>query len=313
MTKNVILISGDTFLRAEKAKTLIAEFEKRSGGPLARQTFDLHETPLETVLTAARTLPFFSSGQVIHAQRAEILKEADLKLLAAYLENPFLKTTLILESEELKGAAVLSELIQSKGQWFAVGKDEARGAASAFLQQKLAPYQKTMTPGARSRILAMCGDAVIFLESMIERLVQFAGERREIDEDMVDHFEENWAEADVFKLTGALVDRDPARALKVFRDLTDLYQTDLVAIVGILHWQLRQFWQAARLLAAGVSDREVCSKLRMPSFRLNAVRRFPVERLESAVEALYQFSRKSKTGQVDGIPGLEAWLMASTA
>ncbi len=309
----IFLISGDPFLRTQKAKALAAAIQKSSNGPLAHQTFNLDETPFETVLAAARTLPFFSSGQVLYAQGAESLKESDLAALAAYLGNPAPGTTLILESDDLKGASELQKLIKAKGQLILLAKDEARGVGAAFIQQKLIQYHKTIAPGAKARILAMCGEAVMFLDTMIERLVQFAGDQQEIDEDMVNRFEENWTEMDVFKLTNALVDRDSARALKVFRDLMEFYEADLFSLVGILHWQLRQLWQAAMLLTSGVSEREICSKLRMSPSRLSALRRFPLERLESAVEALYQIDRKSKSGQVEGVSGLEAWLLEYTA
>lgn len=309
----VFLIAGDPFLRNEKTKALAIEIEKRSGEPLARQTFDLDEATLDAVLSAARTLPFFSSRQVIYVKGAGSMKEPDLALLAAYLEKPAPGTTLILESDDLKGASELQKLIKAKGQTILLDKESARGAGATFLQQKLAQSRKTMTPGAKARILAMCGDAVVFLDTMIERIAQFAGERHEIDEDMVNRFEENWAEMDVFKLTNALVDRDPEKALKVFRELMEFYGADLFSLVGILHWQLRQLWQAAQLLTAGVSEREISSKLRMSPNRLSALRRFPVARLESAVEALYQIDQKSKTGQVDGVSGLETWVLEYTS
>jgi DNA polymerase-3 subunit delta len=309
----VFLVVGDPFLRTQKAKVLVSEIEKKSGEPLSHQTFDLEETPLETVLSAARTLSLFSPGQVIYAQGAGLLKEFDLAVLAAYLDNPASGTTLILESDDLKGASELQKLIKAKGQLILLAKDEARGAGAAFIQQKLMQYRKTMASGAKARILAMCGDAVVFLDTMLERLVQFSGDQQEIDEDMVSRFEENWTEMDVFKLTNALVDRDPARALKVFHDLMEFYEADLFSLVGILHWQLRQLWQAAMLLASGVSEREIISKLRMSPNRLSALRRFPVERLESAVEALYQMDRKSKSGQLEGVSGLETWLLEYTA
>lgn len=309
MNTDVFLISGDPFLRTQKAKALAAEIEKKTGESPEHQTFSLDETPLETVLAAARTLPFFSSRQVIYAQSAESLRAPDIAVLAAYLENPAPGTTLILEADDLKGASELQKLIKARGQLILLAKDEALGTGTAFIQQKLIQCHKTMTSGARARILGMCGNAMMFLDTMIERLVQFAGSRQEIDEDMVNRFEENWTEMDVFKLTSALVDRDPARVLKVFRDLTEFYEADLFSLVGILHWQLRQLWQAAMLLTSGVSEREVGSKLRMSPARLNALRRFPVRQLESAVEALYQIDRKSKTGQIETVSGLEAWLL----
>jgi len=305
----LFLISGDPFLRAQKVKALTAEVEKAAGSLLARQSFDLEETSLEVVLTAARTQQFFSPGQVLCVQGAGSLKEPEVALLAAYLEHPAPQTALILEANDLKGVADLQKLVKAKGQLILLAKEEARGTGAAFLQQKLARSQKTMAPAARAKVLAMCGDAVMFLDTMIERLVQFAGDQKEIDEDMVLRFEENWTEMDVFKLTNALVDRDPARALKVFRDLMGFYEADLISLVGILHWQLRQLWQAAMLLTAGASEREIGSKLRMPPHRLSALRRFPVERLEAAVEALYQIDRQSKTGQIEGVSGVEAWLL----
>lgn len=309
---DLFLIAGDPFLRSQKAKDLVAGIEKKSGEALTQQTFDLDEIPLETALSAARTMPFFSAGQVLFLQNAASLKEADLAALTAYLERPAPKTALILEADELKGASELQQLMKTHGQVFVLAKDEARGAGAAFIQQKLSQYGKKMTSGARARVLAMCGEAVMFLDTMIERLAQFAGEAQEIDEDMVNRFEENWTEMDVFKLTNALVDRDPARALKVFRDLMGFYEADLISLVGILHWQLRQLWQAAMLLRSGAGEREICSKLRMSPNRLGALRRFPVERLEAAVEALYQIDRKSKTGLIEGVSGVEAWLLEYT-
>jgi DNA polymerase-3 subunit delta len=310
---DVLLIAGDQFLREQKIKALTAGIEKSAGGTLHLQSFDLDETPLETVLSAARTPSLFSSGQLIRAQSAASLKEPDLLALSAYLENPGKGTTLILEADDLKGASELQKIIKTKGQLILLAKEEARGTGAAFIQQKLSQYRKTMAPGAKARMLAMCGDAVMFLDTMLERLVQFAGEQKEIDEDMVNRFEENWTDMDVFKLTNALVDRDPSRALKVFRELMEFYEADLFSLVGILHWQLRQLWQAAMLLKAGVPEREISSKLRMSPARLNALRRFPVDKLESAVEALYQMDRKSKTGQLDGMAGLEAWLLEYSA
>ena len=311
--ENLFLIVGDPFLRAQKIKTVVSGIEKKIKGSLARQDFNLEEVPLNTALSAARTLPFFSPGQVLCLQCAESLKDEDLLVLAAYLEHSEPNTTLILEADDLKGAGELQKAVKAHGQVILLAKEEARGTSAAFIQQKLAQYQKTMTPGAKSRVVAMCGDAVMFLDTMLERLAQFSGEAPLIDEEMVGQFEENWTEMDVFKLTNALVDRDPARALKVFRELMGFYEADLISLVGILHWQLRQLWQAAMLLKAGSTEREICSKLRMPPSRVNALRRFPLDRLEASVEALYQIDRKSKTGQIEGVAGVEAWLLEYTA
>lgn len=309
MKTHLTLLVGDAFLRGQKVKALVAAIEKDAGESLARQRFDLEETPLETVLAAARTLPFLSPGQVLEVRGAESFKEKELQVLAAYLDKPSPKTFLILEAEALTDKGEFLQLVKEKGQAFLLSKEETRITGSAFIQQKLSAHHKTMTPGAKARLLAMCGEAVVFLDTMLERLVQFSGTRGEIDETMVDTFAENWTEMDVFKLTNAFLDRDPGRILKIFRDLMDLYEADLISIIGILHWQLRQLWQAAVLLEGGVSEREICSKCRMPPQRMTALKKFPTRKLEDALEALYQIDKKTKTGQMEGVAGVEAWLL----
>lgn len=306
---NLYLIIGDPFLRAQKSKAIATEIEKKNGSPLAQQTFRLAETSIEEVLVAARTLPFFSPAQIIYVHDADSLKDADLLVLSAYLKNFQPQTTLIFEADELKAGSELQKLAKVKGQVILLTKEDTRSAGMAFLQHKLAQRKKTMTLAARTKILMMCGEAVAFLDTMLERLMQFAGDKNEIDENMVNQFEENWAEMDVFKLTNAFADRDPARALKVFRDLMSFYEADLVSIVGILHWQLRQLWQAALLLEQGTLERDICSKLRMPPSRLSIARKFSSEKLEASLEALYQIDKKAKTGQLEGISGVEAWLL----
>lgn len=306
---SLFLLVGDPFLREQKRKAIAAEAEKKSGAPFDFQNFHLEETSLSAVLTAARTLPFLSQGQIFSAQGADSFNEPDLALLKAYCEDPAPHTVLILEAEELKAGAELMKFVKAKGQAIVLAKEEARSTGATFLQKKISGFHKTITPGAKTRLLDMCGEAVVFLDTMLDRLIQFAGAKTEINEEMVAQFEENWTEMDVFKLTNAFLARDPARILKIFRDLIDYYEADLISLVGILHWQLRQLWHAAVLLEYGVSEREVCSKCKMPPSRISSLRKFPIRTLEDALEALYQIDKQSKTGQVEGVAAVEAWLL----
>ncbi|MBU9889089.1 MAG: DNA polymerase III subunit delta [Candidatus Omnitrophica bacterium] len=313
MKTSFLLLVGDPFLRKQKSESLAASIEKEEAGPFERQKFDLRDTPMETVLAAARTLPFLAHGQILQVCGAECLKEKERFALEAYLASPSLRTVLFFEADELKDKGELLKLAKEKGRVLILDKGEAKSSGTAFLKQKLALYRKTMTPGAQIKLLAMCGDAVVFLDTMVDRLAQFAGERAAIDETMVSAFEENWAGMDAFKLTNAFLDRDPARGLKTFRDLMELYEADLTSIVGILHWQLRQLWQAAVLLEEGMTEREVSSRCRMPPFRMKALRQISLGRLESALEALHQIDKGSKTGQLEGVAGIEAWLLKYSA
>ena len=125
------------------------------------------------------------------------------------------------------------------------------------------------------------------------------------------------AEVTVFQLTNALLSRDREKAVRIFHELINDSETDIVGLIGILHWQLRSLWQGAALLEDGVSESEMLSRTKIQPYRqrpfMAAVRGFGVRKLEIAVEALYQLDKQSKVGQAEGTPGLESWLLQYAA
>ena len=313
MKTNLYLIIGDPFLRAQRSRSIAAEIEKKIGGTLDHQSFRLEETPLEIILSSARTLPFLAQGQVFSIRSAERLKAADLELLGSYLENPATTTSLVFETDAVEGSTEIQKFIKSKGQVILLAKQEARSAAQTYLQKKLSYFKKTMSPAAKTNLLEMCGEAVVFLDSMLDRLIQFSGESEIISDAMVKEFEEKWTDVTVFQLTNALLARDREKAVRTFRELMEDYGADLVSLIGILHWQLRSLWQGAALLESGLPESTMMSRLKVPMFRqrslITAIRVLGPEKLEKALEALYQLDKGSKSGKVEGVPGLESWLM----
>ncbi|OQA56091.1 MAG: DNA polymerase III subunit delta [Candidatus Omnitrophica bacterium ADurb.Bin277] len=313
----LFLIGGDPFLRAQQAEKIISEFEKQTGGSLSSQVFRPDEISLESILAAARTLPFLAKGQVIRIQSSEKLKSGDLELLENYCSRPAQSTLLIFEADSLEGKTELQRLIAAKGRVITPAKEEARSAAQAYLHHKLAKFKKTMTPPARQRIFEMCGEAVVFLDSMLDRLIQYAGDRSEIDEEMVAEFTENWADVSIFQLTDAILVNDRAKAVKVLRALLESSDSDPKSLIGIIHWQMRQLWQGAALSEAGVSEQEIFSRMKVPAFRkqsfFSSIKRYGSGRLERAIEALYQLDKKAKAHQVEAAPGIESWLLEFVA
>jgi DNA polymerase-3 subunit delta len=317
MKTNLFLIIGDPFLRSRRVKALISGLEKEAGTNLSQQTFRLSEISFETVLASARTLPFLAAGQVLLVREAEALKDSGAELLTNYVKTPAKDTILILEADASEGLAEVIKTVKAAGQVITLAKEESRTVAQGYLQQKLARFKKSMTPGAKRKLLEMCGDAVGFLDTMLDRVIQYAGEKTVIDEDMVSEFGENWREANIFQLTNAILARDRVQALRMFRELAGSGDSDPQSLVGIIHWQMRQLWHAAVLREAGIPDVDVLSRVKVPAFRkapfLASVSRYGLPRLEAAIEALYQLDKKAKTGLAKAVPGIESWLLEFVA
>ncbi|MGI6240333.1 MAG: DNA polymerase III subunit delta [Candidatus Omnitrophota bacterium] len=313
MTSRFFLIIGDPFLRSQKIKSIVSDLEKKAKGSFDHQTYRLADTPLDSILSNARTLPFLASGQIFYIQVAEKLTQGEMEILKRYAMSPDEKTCLIFEIDSSEGHSELINLAKSRGKVVRLAKEEARSLAQNYLQQKLARFKKTITPGARQRILEMCGDAIVFLDTMLDRILQYSGEAQLIDENMVCLFEENWRGVNVFQLADAILERDRGKARQTFHELLENSESEPRFLIGIIHWQLRQLWQGAVLREAGTSEAEILEKVKVPLFKkgpfMSAINRYGVARLEAALEALHQLDRKTKTGLAHPVSGTETWIM----
>lgn len=317
MAKKIYLFSGDSFLVEEKSRAVLAEAEKKYGPQLARQTFYLKDTPLESILTQARTLPFLAEFQVFLIRECEKMKKEDLEALAQYLDKAPDTASLVFESEAATEKSPLFELAVKHGQALVIEKERGRSAAHRYIEEKLRQFGKTMPPGVRRRLEDEVGDSPMFLDSILNQLILYAGEKTEITDEMLDLFEEKWAQADAFQLIDAVFSGDAARSLAVFHELTDSSDGDVLVLIGLLNWQLKRLWQAAVLLEEGQSEGAIQKKCKVfpkhaKSF-MAALRRLNRGTLEEAIEKLFRLDWAVKTGETGDLMGLERWIVEMAA
>lgn len=310
------LLVGDPFLTERKFSELRGEIEGAASGQVAVQTARLSERPLEDLFSEFRALPFFAASQIFRLREAQVLKEKDLELLGGYFKQPSPFSVLIFEAPSLERGHTAAKFFAKHGQVFFLEEHEKKSAASRLLREKLKRGGKSMTRSALARLEEEAGEAPAFLDSFIDQLIVFAGEVREIDESMVDAFHEKWREVDVFRLTDAIAGRKTGEALTLLRQFLDENEGDLISLLGLLHWRLRRFWQARLLLEKGKSEPEILQRCRVSgrqaSFFMRELRALSRQRLEQALEGLFQLDWKLKSGRVQGPAALEAWVAEVT-
>lgn len=317
MPHPVYLLVGDPFLIEEKRKSLLEELRRGSPGETAVSMHWLSEAPLDTLLKEARTLPFFTAAQVLILREAENLKETDTEILEAYLRHPHPQTHLILESSVPGKVSDLAKKVKNYGEVCLLEDREKKGAASRLIQEKLRRSEKAMTPRAAARLAEELGDALLFLDTLLDQLIRYAGDQKEITESMVEAFHENWQEADAFQWANAVANRRPSEAFHLLRRLLEESGGEVTALIGLLHWQMRRLWLGRRLLDEGCAESEILKKCRafgrQAPFFLRQLKQYSRPELERALETLFQLDRKVKTGECDGAVGLEAWTARLTA
>jgi len=317
MNKVVHLLLGDPFLRSIKLKDLLQDIRKNVQGECSVESFALSDTPLATVLTRARNLSFFAKFQILRIQEADRIKADDTKLLETYLAKPSSTSLLIFEADEMDRRSAYFKLIQKKGHLWSLNEGDLRGIGNRLIQEKMRHFKKKMMPQAQHRILEMCGENIMFLDTILDRLIVYSGDKPDITDEMVGLFEEDWKELNVYELTNSVLERNTQKALFILKELIEHHGQDLIALLGLLHWQLRQLWHARVLLDASLPERTIVERCRIPRGRsgvfLRNLRSFPQEKLEKAIKDLFQLDVNLKTGRREGTVDLERWLVELTS
>jgi DNA polymerase-3 subunit delta len=310
---SAILLVGDLFVVEERVKALLADTRTKIKGEIFTQSYKLTDTPLEQVLGAARTLPFLAAFQVLRLQEAQSLKDKKTEVFSEYLANPPSTTLLIFEAAEMNKDHVLASLVSKTGQVVFLEAAEKKTAGSRFVREKVKRSGKTLGPGVLERLEEQAAEAPGFIDSMIEQLVLYAGAQSEITEDMLDLFEENWKEANIFTLTDAIAGRKLKDALVCLKQILAEDEKELIPMLGLLHWQIRRFWQAKVLTEDGVPQSVILKKCkispRQASFFWRQLQQVSRKKLEQAIEGLFKLDWALKTGRSEGAVDLEKWVV----
>lgn len=307
---SAFLAVGDPFLTDQFFQQTASSFSKSSQTEI--RSFYISETSLDTLLGQARSLPFLSEAQVFRIRDFEKLKNADS--LARYFENPFTPTLLFFESPAVSKEHPVYQLMIKYGQikvLSAENQPQNESGGSSFIKQKLKRAGKTASPQVLARLEGIAGASPSFLDSILEKMILYAGDKAEITEDILEMFQENLEETDAFQFTNALLAGKTGEALMALKKLLQADEKELIPFLGLLHWQVRRLWAARVMFEEGVSEQELLKRSKVYSkqapFFMRQVRMLDRARLERAVEGLYDIDRKVKTGQAEGLLELELW------
>jgi DNA polymerase-3 subunit delta len=308
------VLVGDPFLCEEKRKEIITSLEKEFGSGLPITLRTVGDFSLESLLAEARTLPFLSSAQLFSIRRADQLKKGDVELLESYFKSPHPQSIFVFETDSLEKGHPLLQWGERAKQIVRLEPQAGRLTAD-FIRRKLKESGKKITEEALRLLEARLGDAFLFLDTLLDQLIFYSGEKGEIDRNAVEALEERLARFEGEDLMEALAVRNVSKALEILNDLLEGSSRDTPALIGLLHWQLRRFWEAKRELEKGCSEREVASRLRLwpartPAF-FQSLRRFSRRELERILEGLFELDWRLKTGRTEGRYEIESWLVSA--
>ena len=305
----IFLFTGEEFLRRSKIESLIDQLIPASDRPTNLSRIPADDLDWKDVLSQAQTPSLLGGAQVFWISSCDKLKKSEFEIFEDYLSHPVSTSYFIFEDDELSDSNFLLKLVARFGKHIRLGRDGREESMNTF-RAKLKRNGKIMTPDAWQMLEERLGASPALMNMVLDQLMLYS-DKPEIDETHVQAISSEFLRYEPFDLTEALVQKDIARALKIFHFFYEM-TGDITSIVGLLHWQLKRIWQAKRLLVSETKPEEIGRVLRIPPFRLHSflaqARHFEMGMVEKLLETLWQIDWDSKRGIGEETAAIETFL-----
>jgi DNA polymerase III subunit delta len=288
------LICGDDDVRLDAWRSRL---RARVAGEGSSASFELlrdERLSGQAVAAAISTLTLSVGSRYVLADGVERWKERDVKEVSSALASMPAGTVVVFIAAG-KPPPGLAKAVEKAG-----------GAVRTCDAPKPARYPEWVTERARELGVVLDRDATQLLIERVgedeqrrprqqrivrelEKLATFAGAEHELHVQDVDALTASAVDTRIYDLADAVIERDPARALRIAEELRGRGE-DMMHILFSLLRQLRQSRRSWALVAAGGSLKDVQSELRVPQFVARRIiaqaRRADPEQLERALDLL---------------------------
>ena len=271
--------------------------------------FSADDDSLSAILGQAQTLPMLAPRQVIFVSDVEAWerlgddsRDALVKQLSAYLDNPAPFSVLVFEANALDQRMRLAKMFAEKTVVVAVelSDDPAERAklAVAFAFEMARELGVELERDAAEELSEIFNGELAAIRTELEKLAAYVGDRRRITRADVELLAVSARKYSVWELADMLASRQPSLALEFLDSL--LREGEQPAqLLGALAWMYRKLLEAQEL-PAGTTGWQAASRLGMrPATAELAVRqsrKFPRTQLTRGLAALYEADSRLKSG-----------------
>ena len=268
-------------LLADRAvEALLAKYVDPGLADMVYAVFYADETEPSKVSLEAQTFPFLAERRVIVVRNAQRYMgmaagpRSPLAPLLEYVKNPSDTTLLILVSSEVDQRKALFKACKENGvlvECPQLGDREAQ----EWVRAEAGRLRKRIGGPAIEELLRRAGGRLGDINNAVSLAASYVGDAEDITETDVVAACSDVAEETVWALTDAIAEADPARALKILQDLSDLGKSP-DEIIGIVNWLLETAYRAAPESTLEPKSRFVADKV------APLVRRFGFEKIKTA-------------------------------
>ncbi|WLD92144.1 DNA polymerase III subunit delta [Alkalihalobacillus sp. AL-G] len=285
-----------------------------------KSTYDMEETPIETALEDAETLPFMGEYRVVIIQnpyfltgsKAKVKVEHDLARLEAYLNNPSSQSIVIVDApyEKLDERKKIVKLLKKQAELVHTDKMNEK-ALKDWIQHTAQQENVTITDEAAERLIQLQGDDLGLLINEVKKMALYVGDAGQIEPSTVDELISRSLENNVFTLVEHVVNRRIDQAFRIVYDLLKQNE-EPIKLMALLARQFRIILQVKQLREQGFTEKKMASTLSLHPYAVKIASRqgnsFSDNELKTILIQAADADFKMKTGQMDKTLTLELFI-----
>lgn len=306
----ILLLGDEPYLRDKCRAALIDHFVDEPARTWAVSRFSSDRGETQAALDQAQTLPMLSPRQVVFLEDAEAIESLDEKNRKAtvdgiltYLKDPAPFTVLVIEAGKLDMRMQLGKNLAEEILVVDVGmgdKPEVRLAAATDVAKSLAQEQGIeLEKGAAEELAELVSGDLLRLQTELEKLATFAGERKKISKAEIAALVVSEKTTTIWQVAAFLAAQQPKQAIDFINRLLAEGEPPLL-MLGAIAWMYRKIveasevrgvtngWQAARALGMRPEQAEIA---------LQCARKISKQRLLNGIRALKEADVQLKSGR----------------
>ena len=258
------LVAGEErLLRDEVVRELRAA--SLGGGVAAfnEDKFTAGESAVDTILSAARTVPMMAPRRFVLVRSAERWDSAEAEgspfdRMAEYAGAPVDSTCLIIVATKIDGRRKL--MTQARKQGFLVACEPLDSRSlPGWIADRFAAKGHAVDRDVAELLAALAGPDLSSVDDAVERLSLYAGPGAAVDEAAVGACVARVRTADTWALVDAVGGRDLGKALRTLADAYDPRERGL-PLLGALAWSIRQLTRYQAAIESGASQDEAAKR-----------------------------------------------------
>ena len=189
----------------------------------------------------------------------KISQEQDIQALIDYAKNPLEGVCLVITADKVDGRKkLLKKLAAEKGSFSCEAPKEYTLVPWAIDLAKEQGY--SMSKDAAEVLVGRVGARPGVLAKELEKVLLYVGKEKNVSTKDVSEVVGEIKQQDVFGLTGALVEKNLDKALKVLKSQFK-HGGDAIQILGAITWQFRMIWEVKSYQAQGFPSSQIAKKI----------------------------------------------------